>query len=108
MNEYIKKFNDFVEEIQTREKELSKLLSVYDLQRADLLHFLEFNSLDAATMAKVTKKIKEICLKRRAVKEEWREITVVSMKIQKKTIKDLVPLANNPKKYNTDIIKEFI
>ena len=108
MNEYIKKFNDFVAEIQTREEELSKLLSSYDLQRADLLHFLEFNNLDAATMAKVTKKIKEISLKRRAVKEEYRELTAVSTKIQKQKIKDLVPLANNPKKYNTDIIKEFI
>ena len=108
MNEYIKKFNDFIAEIQKKENEISELLRYYDLQRADLLHLLEFESLDAIAMAKVTKKIKEISMKRRDAKEQYRELQAVSAKIQKKVIKDITPLEKDPKKYNTDIVKEFI
>lgn len=108
MNEYIDKFNDFVKELKAKEDEVSKNLRIYDLQRADLLHVLEFEKLDAVATTKVMKKLKEVSLKRREIKEQEREIQAVSCKIQKQTIKHIVPLENDPKKYNTDIVKEFI
>jgi hypothetical protein len=54
------------------------------------------------------KKLKEVSVKRREIKEQQREIQIVSCKIQKQTIKNIMPLKSDPKKYNTNIIKEFI
>lgn len=108
MNEYIAKFNNFVQDLKDQEDRVSKNLRLYDLQRADLLHVLEFEKLDAVATAKVMKKLKEVSIKRREFKEQQREIQAVSCKIQKQPIKNITPLKSDPKKYNTDIIKEFI
>lgn len=108
MNEYIAKFNNFVQELKDQEAMVSKNLQLYDMQRADLLHVLEFEKLDAIATAKVMKKLKEVSLKRREFKEQEREIQAISCKIQKQPIKDIKPLVNNPNKYNTNIVKEFI
>jgi hypothetical protein len=108
MNEYITKFNEFVEDIKEQESKINKNLQLYDMQRADLLHVLEFEKLDAVATAKVMKKLKEVSVKRREIKEQQREIQIVSCKIQKQTIKNITPLKSDPKKYNTNIIKEFI
>ena len=108
MNEYINKFNEFVKDIKEQEKLIGENVRLYDLQRADLLHLLEFERLDAVTTSKVSKRLKEVSLKRREYKEQSRELQSISDRIGKNVIKNLTPLKNDPKKYNTDIIKEFI
>lgn len=106
-NAYIKEFNDFLEEMIKRQKEISALYSKLDLQRQDLLHFLELEKYDAITMMKISKKIVDVSKKRREVKYKLSELDAILSRM-KSPLKDRKEIVNDKSKYKTDILKEFI
>ena len=106
-NAYIKEFNDFLEEMNKRRKEISALYSKLDLQRQDLLHFLELEKYDAVIMMKISKKIVDVSKKRREAKYKLSELDAILSRM-KSPLKDRKEIVNNKSKYKTDILKEFI
>lgn len=65
--EWILEYNNFLDKVNKRKSELAKLQSEYDLQREDILHYIEMKKCDAIS-AKLMKKLKEISEQRRIVK----------------------------------------
>lgn len=65
---------EYHDQVQKRYGELNALLSQYDLEEQDLLHYLELGNCNASTMAKIAKELKNIRTKRRIVKEEFVQI----------------------------------
>lgn len=106
-NAYIKEFNDFLEEMNKHRKEISALYSKLDLQRQDLLHFLELEKYDAVTMMRISKKIVEISKKRREAKYKLSELDAIISRM-KSPLKDRKEIVKDKSKYKTDILKEFI
>ena len=106
-NAYIKEFNDFLEEMNKRQKEISALYSKLDLQRQDLLHFLELEKYDAVTMMKISKKIVDVSKKRREAKYKLSELDAILSRM-KSPLKDRKEIVKNKSKYKTDILKDFI
>ena len=68
--EWIEEYNNLLNKVNKRHSELSKLQSEYDLEEQDILHYIELKKTDAIMNAKLMKKLKEITIKRRMVKEE--------------------------------------
>ena len=64
--EWILEYNNFLDKVNKRKSELAKLQSEYDLQRQDILHYIEM------------KKLKEISEQRRIVKEELQSLNSIS------------------------------
>lgn len=106
-NAYIKEFNDFLEEMNKRRKEISALYSKLDLQRQDLLHFLELEKYDAVTMMRISKKIIEVSKERREAKYKLAELDSIISRM-KSPLKDRQEILKDKSKYKTDILKEFI
>ena len=67
-------YKEFNLNVQERYGELNALLSQYDQEEQDLLHYLELGKCNAATMAKIAKELKNLRIKRRGVKEEFVQI----------------------------------
>ena len=101
---YIKEYNDYVSKIEEKKKEICKLISQKDLEQQDILHYLEFEKCNAATSARLMKRLKSLRAERRAVKDDLDELNKVLDKIGHKAIKD-----PKPKKYTyrTSIIKDI-
>ena len=75
--EWILEYNNFLDKVNKRKSELVKLQSEYDLQRQDILHYIEMKKCDAIISAKLMKKLKEVREKRRAIKEELAALTSI-------------------------------
>ena len=80
---YIDEYNDYLNRIRERQKELSALHSQADLEEQDLLHFLEFEKCDAVTLTRISKELKNVRIKRRAIKGEYEEIQKVRCRLGK-------------------------
>ena len=76
--EWILEYNNFLDKVNKRKSELAKLQSEYDLQRQDILHYIEMKKCDAIISAKLMKKLKEISEQRRIVKEELQSLNSIS------------------------------
>ena len=76
--EWIIEYNNFLDKVNKRKSELAKLQSEYDLQRQDILHYIEMKKCDAIISAKLMKKLKEISEQRRIVKEELQSLNSIS------------------------------
>ena len=81
--DYIRDFNKYNRSLNERHNKLVQELSQVDLEQQDILHFLEFDSYDAVTMMKVTKKLREVRGKRRIIKDELSEVQSVLERIGK-------------------------
>ena len=75
--EWILEYNNFLDKVNKRKSELAKLQSEYDLQRQDILHYIEMKKCDAIISAKLMKKLKEVREKRRTIKEELAALTSI-------------------------------
>lgn len=74
MQHLVENLINSVEAIQSRSKELSKQRSKVDKMISTIYHVLEFESLDAVKLMKVTKRLR-ICLReRREIKDELRYV----------------------------------
>ena len=74
---------DLLKEAGIRRKELQSVLSGYDMTLQDALHFLENEKLDAVAMVQVAKKIKDMRMRRRAIKIELEKLQSVTDSITK-------------------------
>ena len=101
---YVGDFNKYCSSLNKRHNELVKALSEVDLEQQDILHFLEFDTYDAVTMMKVTKRLKEVRVKRREIKDELSTIQSVLTRIGK------APLAHEPQTiytYKTAVLSDI-
>lgn len=101
---YVGDFNKYCSSLNKRHNELVKALSEVDLEQQDILHFLEFDTYDAVTMMKVTKRLKEVRVKRREIKDELDVIQSILCRIGK------APLAHKPKTmytYKTAVLSDI-
>jgi hypothetical protein len=68
--EALENFQVAVKEVLKRNQELHKLQSEADLMQQDLLHYIEFQKIDAVTAMKLFKKLRQIRETRRKIKDE--------------------------------------
>ena len=104
MNHYINNYNSYVENMYDKRRELISKLSKADKEQDDILHFLEFEKYNAATMMKVTKKLKEVRANRREIKNELSEIQTICDSI--KPCKQMEEKKTYT--YKSEILKEYI
>lgn len=102
--DYIKDFNEYAEHINKRFAELSKELSSVDQEQDDILHFLEFETYNAVTMMKVTKRLKEVRAKRREIKHEFNAVCAVHSRLGKSTLTDTTQKRYT---YKTEVLRDI-
>lgn len=104
MCDYIEEYNEYLNRIKKRKDELNQQLSNADLEEQDLLHLLEFEKFNGITLIKIAKKLKDIRVKRREIKNEWEQLNKIHTKLGKE-----IPVHNEKSyKYRTDVAKEFL
>lgn len=77
-------YNNLLDRANKRLKELTKIISEYDLQEQDILHYIEMKKFDAVMGSMLMKKLKEITMNRRTAKEEFSALTSITQ-LSKKT-----------------------
>jgi hypothetical protein len=75
-------FNDYINGLRKQYNDLNNKKSNYDLAEQDILHYIEFEKYDAPTGSKLLKKLKEIRLARREIKDEYEELQSILHKIK--------------------------
>lgn len=86
--EWILEYNGFLDKVNKRKSELTKLQSKYDLQREDILHYIEMKKCDAIISAKLMKRLKEVSEQRRIIKEELQSLKSISALSKKSKYKN--------------------
>jgi hypothetical protein len=104
MNQVLQMKNQFLHDLTKRYNELIALLSKYDCEEQDLLHFIENEKYDAVTMVKVTKELKDVRISRRVIKVELEQVK--SMKDQLSN-KNHEKFAKKTYKYKTDVLSNI-
>ena len=77
----VQEINDFTAKIRNRYSELHKKNSEYDLSEQDILHYIEFEKYDAVAGSRILKKLKEIRIERRKIKDEFESLQSVMSKL---------------------------
>ena len=103
---YSKKFNIFIDELPVDKENRQKQLSLVDKQLSDCLHFLENAKANAATLAKVNKKIRELRQIRRQIKNDLTDIKNVLNKF--KNTNKMNEVAECEYSYRTDILIDIL
>lgn len=80
--------NEYVSSLRKRYNEIIGTQSKYDLAEQDILHFIEFEKCDAVTGSKLLKKLKEVRILRREIKNECEELQSILDKIDKSGLKN--------------------
>jgi hypothetical protein len=101
--EWVDKYNNLFEDMINRRNELSKLLSNYDLQRQDILHYIEMKKCDAIMSAKLMKKLKEVTCARRVVKEEYCSLNSLTANLKRNKYKN-----NQEYTFKTNVIIDLL
>lgn|SRR5574344_454600 len=101
--EWVDKYNNLFEDMTNRRNELSKLLSNYDLQEQDILHYIEMKKCDAIMSAKLMKKLKEVTCARRVVKEEYCSLNSLTTNLKKNKYKN-----NQEYTFKTNVIIDLL
>ena len=73
---YLEDMLSFVSQLQQYKNNLNYMLSEVDKEICDIMHYIEFNCLDAAKGYKVYKMLRECRLRRRRIKDEEYKVTV--------------------------------
>lgn len=82
--EWTVEYNSLLDRANKRLKELSRIISEYDLQEQDILHYIEMKKFDAVMGSVLMKKLKEITMERRTAKEEFSALSSITQ-LSKKT-----------------------
>ena len=77
----IEEYNALRDSIIKRLEDLSKQLSNKDSELSDCHHYLEFNSCNAATMAKISSRMTTILRERRLIKDQMMEMQAIKDKV---------------------------
>ena len=101
--EWVDKYNNLFEDMTNRRNELSKLISNYDLQEQDILHYIEMKKCDAIMSAKLMKKLKEVTCARRVVKEEYCSLNSLTTNLKRNKYKN-----NQEYTFKTNIIIDLL
>ena len=101
--EWILEYNNFLDKVSKRKSELAKLQSEYDLQREDILHYIEMKKCDAIVSSRLMKKLKEIREQRRVIKEELSALDSISMLSKKSKYKN-----NTTYVFKTNVIIDLL
>lgn len=75
-------FNAYVLQMRRRYNDLKGKTSNYDLAEQDILHYIEFEKYDAPTGSKLLKKLKEVRIARREIKDEYEELQSILHRIR--------------------------
>lgn len=71
---FLKYMLNFFQNIDKQAKEISEELSQKDLERQDILHYIENTELNATGYAKIGKLLKRVSMERREIKKELEKI----------------------------------
>lgn len=103
----IKEFNDYVERINKQYEQATQDQSYWDKVISDCYHFLEFESVPAPILAKVTSKLREALRNRRKIKTEIEQLNYIKCRLGSTKNKKL----ENKEKtygYRTDFLSEIL
>ncbi len=118
---FLKYMLNFFQNIDKQAKEIADELSQKDLERQDILHYIENTELNAAGYAKVGKLLKKVSIERREIKKDLEKITCLKDKLANKynnkliagdiikALKGIETIENRKGTYinRTDILKEL-
>ena len=101
--DWIDEYNSLLSKVNERKDELAKIISQYDSEQDDILHYIEMKKCDAIMSAKLMKKLKEVREQRRITKEEFSAVSSISMLAKKRKYK------NNPTYvFKTNVIIDLL
>ena len=101
--DWIDEYNSLLSKVNERKDELAKIISQYDSEQDDILHYIEMKKCDAIMSAKLMKKLKEVREQRRITKEEFSAVSSISMLAKKSKYK------NNPTYvFKTNVIIDLL
>lgn len=104
MSQVLQMKKQFLHDLTKRYNELSVLLSRYDNEEQDLLHFVENEKYDAVTMVKVAKELKEVRLARRVIKVELEQVQSMRDQLSQKNHEKF---AKKTYEYKTDVLSNI-
>lgn len=122
VDDFLKYMLNFFQNIDKQAQKISEELSQKDLERQDILHYIENIELNAAGYAKVGKLLKRVSMERREIKKELEKINCLKDKLANKynnkliagdiikALKGLQTIDNRKGNYvnRTEILKELI
>lgn len=74
-DEYLEEMLDFISQLQQYKCNLNYMYTQVEKEICDIMHYIEFNNLDAANGYKIYKMLRECRLKRRQIKDEDVRVT---------------------------------
>lgn len=118
---FLKYMLNFFQNIDKQAKEISEELSQKDLERQDILHYIENTELNASGYAKIGKLLKRVSMERREIKKELEKINCLRDTLANKynnkliagdiikALKGLQTIENRKGSYTnrTEILKEL-
>lgn len=116
----LKYMHEFFNSINQEKIEIQKEINLKEAEQQDLLHEIEFSSLDAVEMMKIAKRLKTVRKERRVLKNELEKINTLKGFADKynnkfitadisQVLKNLETLENNQKnkKYTTRVLNDL-
>ncbi len=121
VDDLLKYMLNFFQNIDKQAQKISEELSQKDLERQDILHYIENTELNAAGYARVGKLLKRVSMERREIKKELEKINCLKDKLANKynnkliagdiikALKGLQTIDNRKGNYvnRTEILKEL-
>ena len=104
-------FNNLIKESSSLQNELNKRLSELDLEKSDILHYIELEKFNAVKGNKVLNRLREVLEQRRNVKNELTKIQQVHSRVSTYKVVLNKKLVNIEEKkfyvYKTDILADM-
>lgn len=101
--QWIDEYNNLLIKANSRKQELQNLISLYDLQEQDILHYIEMKKCDAIISSKLMKKLKEVTTERRTSKEEFGALNSITMLSKKSKYQN-----NETYTFRTNVIVDLL
>lgn len=96
-------FNNYVNALQSNRRKLIKDMSEADLKQQDILHAIEFMSLDAVKRTKLMNALIDIRHERRKIKEEFEQTEIILKSISSVKFTDQKTF-----KYSSSIVSDIL
>lgn len=96
-------FNNYVNALQSNRSKLIKDMSEIDLKQQDILHAIEFMSLDAVKRTKLMNALIDIRHKRRKIKEEFEQTEIILKSISSVKFTDQKTF-----KYSSSVVSDIL
>ena len=94
---YAKKFDALIKEMEKEAKSINSNLSTIDLEKSDIEHLIEINSLSVDEMLNIFAQLKDVLIKRRGIKKEFTAMqTLIDvLKVSSDDTAELIRAINN-------------